>query len=199
MNDLYTLEGEKLAADREKTPWNIYPRPQMVRDSFINLNGWWDFTTTEEGRAPNSFGRKIRVPFPAESLLSGIHEDIPDGSTLWYRRTIRIQPEKGKRVLLHVGAADQKTTLWIHEKRVKLTEGYSKGEYTHEGGYESFTYDITDQLKDEEPRRHVVHTGKRDLAECMARDRLGSLYPESEDRSSSGKRRRTKREVEDQG
>ena len=150
MNDLYTLEGEKLAADREKTPWNIYPRPQMVRDSFINLNGWWDFTTTEEGRAPNSFGRKIRVPFPAESLLSGIHEDIPDGSTLWYRRTIRIQPEKGKRVLLHVGAADQKTTLWIHEKRVKLTEGYSKGEYTHEGGYESFTYDITDQLKDEE-------------------------------------------------
>ena len=149
MKDLYTAEGELLAKDTEKTPWNIYPRPQMARDSFICLNGWWDLAVTSEGHAPTSFGRRIRVPFVPESLLSGIHEDIPDGSTLWYRHSINIIPEQGKRVLLHIGAADQNTILWIDEKRVKLTEGYSTGEYTHIGGYEPFTYDITASLHKE--------------------------------------------------
>ena len=149
MNDLYTLEGEQLIKEDQK-PWDVYPRPQMKRESFINLNGWWDLAVSEEGRMPGAFRQKIRVPFVPESLLSGIHEPVPDGSTLWYRRKIRILPEKGKRVLLHIGAADQRTTLWIGERRVKLTEGYSGGEYTHEGGYEPFTYDITEVLKDEE-------------------------------------------------
>ncbi|MBQ7058743.1 MAG: glycoside hydrolase family 2 [Firmicutes bacterium] len=149
MNDLYTIQGKKLM-EEDGLPWDVYPRPQMRRDSFINLNGWWDLAVSEEGQLPGRFTQRIRVPFVPESLLSGIHTPIADGSTLWYRRKIRILPEEGKRVLLHIGAADQKTTLWIGERRVKLTEGYSSGEYTHEGGYEPFTYDITEALKEEE-------------------------------------------------
>ena len=85
LKDLWTREGELLQASGE-TPWDVYPRPRMVRDSFINLNGWWDFAVTEDVRPPLRFDRKIRVPFVPESLLSGIHEPIRDGSWLWYKR-----------------------------------------------------------------------------------------------------------------
>ena len=67
--DLYTEEGEKLSG----VPWEIYPRPQMRRDSFFNLNGMWDFAMTVRDTQPEQYNQKIRVPFPLQSLLSGIH------------------------------------------------------------------------------------------------------------------------------
>ena len=59
LNDLYTLQGEQL----QDTPWQCYPRPQLKRDSFLNLNGQWDFTVTEKGVFPETFDKKILVPF----------------------------------------------------------------------------------------------------------------------------------------
>ena len=147
LKDLWTVWGEALTQS-DALPWDVYPRPKMVRDSYINLNGWWDFEITQDVRMPIHFSRKIRVPFAPESALSGIHEPVPDGSCLWYRRKVGARLKKGQRLLLHIGAADQETTLWIHQTRVKLISGYAKNEYTYLGGYEPFTFDITAYLED---------------------------------------------------
>ena len=129
--DLYTPEGESLADQ----PWNAYPRPQLRRDSFLNLNGEWDFSAGETAR----FDRKIRVPFPVESLLSGIHEHFPAGCPLWYRRQFSL-PEgfRKARVLLHLGACDQTAEVFLN--------GIPVG--THSGGYHPMTFDITDAHTD---------------------------------------------------
>ena len=100
--DLWTARGRAVT----DTPWQEYPRPALRRDSYLNLNGLWDFAAAAE--PPTSFDRTIRVPFPPESLLSGIHEVFPEETPLWYRRSFRL-PEgfvRG-RVLLHFGAVDQ--------------------------------------------------------------------------------------------
>ena len=141
LNDLYTPSGERLAAQPNATPWDVYPRPQMKRDSYLNLNGWWDFTVTVDGEsAPTEFTESIRVPFCPECLLSGVHRVPADGSHLWYRRTF-VLPEgfKKDRVLLHIGAADQTAWVYVNDRYV--------GE--HSGGYDPFVLDITDVLADE--------------------------------------------------
>ena len=132
--DLYTPEGETLAGQ----PWQTYPRPQLRRDSFFNLNGSWDFAVTQ-GAAPEVYDQKILVPFPPESLLSGIHQVFPHGSLLYYRRTFRLPEGFLKdRVLLHFGAADQVAQVWLN--------GTLLGE--HIGGYEAFSFDITQALEE---------------------------------------------------
>ena len=95
--DLTTKQGEALLASTE-TPWQVYPRPQMRRDSFYNLNGFWQFTaglTETDG---------IRVPFCPESKLSSVKRHFPEGTPLCYRRYFTL-PEgfKKDRVLLHIG------------------------------------------------------------------------------------------------
>ena len=132
--DLYTPEGEKLQGQ----PWNCYPRPMLVRESFLCLNGMWDFAVTESSDIPETFPEQIRVPFPPESLLSGIHR-VPDEKAFLYYRTQFSLPEgfvKG-RVILHFGGVDQIAEVWCN------------GVYTgrHEGGYEAFSFDITDSIR----------------------------------------------------
>ncbi len=124
------------------TPENAlkeYPRPQMVRDEWKNLNGLWDFTVTlGYNTGPSQrFNRKILVPFSVESALSGIKEPITGFQEMKYRRLFNI-PEnwKGKRILLHFEAVDYYTKLWI--------DGKYAGE--HKGGYDAFQFDITDFL-----------------------------------------------------
>lgn len=131
---LYTPEGE-LVGD---IPWSAHPRPQFQRGRWVNLNGWWDFACSERGEAPAVFNRRIRVPFPPQSLLSGIHERITDGTVLFYRRSFP-RPEGAERVLLHIGAADQQAEVWLN--------GICLG--SHAGGYEPFTFDITHVLQGE--------------------------------------------------
>lgn len=124
-----------------------YPRPQMVRDSFINLNGQWEFEIDHSitGKERKFFERdsleqKIIVPFAPESKLSGI-EHLNFMKSVWYRRTFTIPSDwKNGRVLIHFGAVDYLSEVWIN--------GISKGE--HKGGYTPFVYDITEQLKDGE-------------------------------------------------
>ena len=131
---LMTLQGEALLSSNE-TPWNVYPRPQMKRDSFLNLNGLWDFAVGDGG-----YDRQIRVPFCPESILSGIDAHFDEGCSLFYRKKFTLPEgfDRG-RVLLHVGAADQKAEVFLNNVRVGK----------HSGGYESFTLDITGALWEE--------------------------------------------------
>ena len=157
---LYTPEGETLSG----TPWNVYPRPQMVRDSFFCLNGEWEFS------ANGGEWETIRVPFAPESLLSGICRDMGARPRLVYRKRFS-RPEgfDGGRVLLHFGAVDQVAEVWLNQKTVGR----------HEGGYEAFSFDVTDALADENLLEvrvaddlpdHVLPWGKQ------RRDRGGMWY-----------------------
>lgn len=133
--DLYTPEGETLSG----MPWAVYPRPQLRRDSFLCLNGEWEFAATAEETAPEHYSETIRVPFPPESLLSGIHRVFPRNTHLFYRRTFSLPAEFVKeRVLLHFGAVDQKAAVFLN--------GVCLGE--HSGGYQPFSFDITAHLRD---------------------------------------------------
>ena len=134
--DLYTEEGKNLP----EIPWNTYPRPQMKRDSFFCLNGEWDFCTAGTSVIPGFFGEKITVPFPPQSLLSGIPRGIPEKHYLFYKKPFSLPEDfnRGK-VILHFGAVDQYATVWLNGKII--------GE--HEGGYEHFSFDITAVLKNE--------------------------------------------------
>jgi hypothetical protein len=125
------------------TPANAhreYPRPQLVRKGWTNLNGLWDYATTPAEDKPDAsvFTRKILVPFPPESMLSRIHESVPEGHTIWYRRKFETPKNwhLGERVLLHFGASDWRTKVYVNGTEVG----------THQGGYDAFTIDVTDAL-----------------------------------------------------
>jgi len=131
---------------KEVSPQNAhpeYPRPQMVREDWLNLNGLWDYAIRSKDAArPDSFDGQILVPFPIESALSGVMKPVGPENRLWYRRTFTA-PEKWnwsadkKRMLLHFGAVDWDATVWINGKEVG----------NHKGGYDPFTLDITEALK----------------------------------------------------
>jgi hypothetical protein len=134
MNDLYTSHGEQVS----DTPWQVYPRPQLRRDSYLNLNGYWDFAVS--ANIPETYDKTILVPFCPESLLSGIHEHFEDGSYLFYRKVLSLPDGFVKdRVILHIGAADQITEVFVN--------GQSVG--SHVGGYDAFSFDITKYLQAE--------------------------------------------------
>jgi len=116
-----------------------YPRPQMVREKWLNLNGLWEFAIRpKDERQPASFDGQILVPFPVESALSGVMKAVGEENRVWYRRTFEIPNEwAGQRVLLNFGAVDWEATVWVNGKLVG----------THRGGYDPFTFDITSALK----------------------------------------------------
>src|SRR5579862_4394462 len=98
---------------REVSPQNDhpeYPRPQMVRKEWLNLNGVWGFEITTNDAQPTVFPTEILVPFPVESALSGVMKAVSEKDRLWYRRTFDIpRGWIGRRVLLHFGAVDFET------------------------------------------------------------------------------------------
>jgi beta-galactosidase/beta-glucuronidase len=114
-----------------------YPRPQFVRSEWLNLNGLWDLAITAKGAKPDSYTNQILVPYPIESALSGMMRPVSENDRLWYRRNFDI-PRKwlGRRVLLHFGAVDFEATVWVNGKRLGQ----------HRGGYDGFSFDITDAL-----------------------------------------------------
>ena len=115
-----------------------YPRPQLVRDQWQSLNGLWDLSIeSKDSPQPDRFSRKILVPFPIESALSGVMEEVGKEKRGWYRRTFDApKREDGKRVILHFGAVDWESEVWVNGRRL--------GE--HRGGYDPFSFDITDAL-----------------------------------------------------
>ncbi|MET8116339.1 AbfB domain-containing protein [Streptomyces prasinus] len=121
------------------TPLPEYPRPQLTRPDWANLNGIWDFavTSADAGR-PASFPQQIRVPFVAESALSGIQRRITQNDKLWYKRTFTVPSGwDGRRVQLHFGASDWRTTVWVNDRQAGAP---------HSGGFDAFSHDITDLL-----------------------------------------------------
>jgi hypothetical protein len=114
-----------------------YPRPQLVRDAWLNLNGPWDYALTDpDAEEPSDYLGEILVPFPLESQLSGVTVALGD-RRLWYRRTIELPPAwSGQRILLHFGAVDWDATFWVNGREIGR----------HRGGYDPFWFDITDAL-----------------------------------------------------
>ena len=140
---LTTPWGERLDESRILTE---YPRPQMRRDSYLNLNGRWEYAITGSDEPPQSWDGTILVPFSPESALSGVGRTLEPGQTLWYRRELTVPegflPRDG-RLLLHFGAVDQEAAVYLN--------GVLLGR--HMGGYNAFTLDATDALG---PRNTLV-------------------------------------------
>ncbi len=126
---------------KEVSPHKVhpeYPRPQMVRKDWLNLNGLWDLAVTGKMAARANFQERILVPFPIESALSGIGRPVSENDRLWYRRTFTLPPQwQGRRILLHFGAVDFDTTVLVNGRKV----GH------HRGGYDAFSFDITDDVR----------------------------------------------------
>ncbi len=116
-----------------------YPRPQMVRSEWMNLNGLWEYAITDATAvAPVDYQGKILVPFPVESALSGVMKKLQPNQILWYHRSIKLpRTWKDHRILLHFGSVDWQTSVYLNGKMI--TE--------HKGGYDPFSIDITDELK----------------------------------------------------
>jgi hypothetical protein len=128
---LLTPWGEALT---EAPAWPEYPRPQLVRDGWTNLNGRWQYAIRPRASpAPSAWDGEIRVPFCVESALSGVARRVDPGERLWYRRNFRVDAA-GQRVLLHFGAVDHHAAIFVNDAYVA----------SHEGGFDAFTIDITD-------------------------------------------------------
>lgn len=148
-----TVWGEHLDYD---LPLNDYPRPQLRRDAWQNLNGPWEYAfatgvSLDLDDAPAVFDGTITVPFSPESVLSGVERQLQPGETLWYSRVVHVsEPAQdlgsGARLLLHFGAVDQRCRVYVN--------GRLAG--SHAGGYWPFTLDITDDIGSDSEARLVV-------------------------------------------
>jgi beta-galactosidase/beta-glucuronidase len=122
----------------EPIPWPEYPRPQMVRSTWTNLNGWWDYAIAPkevaDTKSPGFWQGKILVPFPLESALSDVGKPLLPEQRLWYRRQFDspyLQP--GERLLLHFEAVDYECSVWLNGELLG----------SHCGGYLPFNFDVT--------------------------------------------------------
>ncbi|MBQ7907590.1 MAG: glycoside hydrolase family 2 [Clostridia bacterium] len=127
---LLTTQGESIKGNE----YDLYPRPQLKRDSFLSLNGRWTLCACGEER-------EILVPYPPESILSGVNRVFPDGTPLTYQKSFTLPDGfKRDRVIINFGAVDGSCDLYVNGKMV----GFNVG------GYYSFSFDITDYLKEGE-------------------------------------------------
>ena len=147
------VEGDMVTRwAKEVSPTNAlpeYPRPVMRRERWKNLNGLWEFAIRPKSQAtrPDKFDDHILVPFCVESALSGIKKKVVETDMLWYRHTFDVPGAwAGQRILLHFGAVDWETTVWVNGHEATH----------HRGGYDPFSVDITDMLKKTGPQEIVV-------------------------------------------
>ena len=133
---MLTPWGEAL--DREH-PLPEYPRPQLRRNSYLNLNGIWEYAITKTAEKPAAMQGEIVVPFSPETPLSGVGHILQPDEYLWYRRSVTL-PEgffRGGRLLLHFGAVDQRCTVWVNGRKAG----------SHTGGYLPFALDVTELIE----------------------------------------------------
>ncbi|MEM7392382.1 MAG: sugar-binding domain-containing protein [Verrucomicrobiota bacterium] len=136
VSDLVTKWGASVTPENA---WTEYPRPQLKRDSWTNLNGEWDYSITPIAikKAPSDWSGKILVPFSLESRLSGVQRLLDVGEALWYRRSFKAKKTQGKRLMLNFEAVDYRCEVFVN--------GRSVG--THTGGNTPFSFEITDTIK----------------------------------------------------
>lgn len=145
--------GEKVTPENA---WQEYPRPQMRRDNWTNLNGRWDYAVTPKARknTPEKWDGKILVPFAIEAPLSGVERRITPDDALWYRRSVAVEKKEGKRFLLNFEAVDYQSTVWVNGREVG----------SNTGGNLPFSFDATEALKDGENELVVRVTDATDTA-----------------------------------
>jgi len=137
--------------DAQITPDHVlseYPRPQMARPDWLNLNGTWNYAVTaKDDPMPTAFPSQILVPFPYESLLSGVTKMIGGDQRIWYRREFTVPDAwAGKRILLNFGAVSYDASVYLNGKKVG----------SHTGDYDGFSVDLTDALKPSSPQELIV-------------------------------------------
>src|SRR5665647_1987183 len=155
---LQTFAQWKPAGDKIKTSWaekidvkNVlpeYPRPIMERAEWVNLNGLWDYAILKAGLAePSKFDGQILVPFAVESSLSGVQKTVGDENEVWYKRNFTVPSKwKNNKILLHFGAVDWKSEIWLNDIKIG----------SHTGGYAPFTFDIQPFLNKTGDQKLVV-------------------------------------------
>ncbi|MCM0718456.1 beta-galactosidase [Parabacteroides sp. W1-Q-101] len=148
----------KPAGDKIKTKWaeqidpqNVlpeYPRPQLERTDWVNLNGEWEYAIKPKGEVePNSFDGNILVPFAVESSLSGVQKEVGENNELWYKRSFTVPANwKNKDVVLNFGAVDWKADVFINDILIG----------SHQGGFTPFSFNITPYLTGKSNQKLVV-------------------------------------------
>ena len=137
-NAQWSAQGNKIKTQwaAQVSPNNIsteYPRPIMQRNRWQSLDGLWNYSIRQRGAANmgNADG-KILVPFAVESSLSGVQKELGSKNELWYKRTFKVPSNwKGKNILLHFGAVDWKTEIFLNDIKIG----------THKGGFTPFCFD----------------------------------------------------------
>lgn len=157
LTPLSTVWGEQL--DTENV-LQEYPRPKMERDSYINLNGYWNYAFTSSTDFPVQYEGQILVPFSPEASLSGLNRQLQPDEYLWYETILPLQntPAKNMRLLLHFGAVDYDTEVFVNSQSV----------VSHQGGYLPFEVDITDYVQ-ESDNRLVIRVQDTTELESQAR------------------------------
>ena len=148
----------KPAGDKIKTKWaeqinpqNVlpeYPRPQLERTDWVNLNGEWEYSIKPKGEVePNSFDGNILVPFAVESSLSGVQKEVGENNELWYKRSFAVPANwKNKDVVLNFGAVDWKADVFVNDILIG----------SHQGGFTPFSFNITPYLTGKSNQKLVV-------------------------------------------
>lgn len=150
---LMTIWGEHFNADKVLEE---YPRPQLVRDNYTILNGKYKYAFTKSSRMPEKYDGEILVPFSPETVMSGVGRQLQPNEFLWYERNIELnETPKDKRIILHIGACDERCRVYVNGAQV----GH------HSGGYQAFSFDITS----------YVGLGDNKLQICV-RDRSDTSY-----------------------
>ncbi len=141
----WSPQGDKIKTKWAETVtpenvWQSYPRPQLKRSEWMNLNGLWNYAVTDMkvSKKEVQYDGEILVPFAIESSLSGVQRTFLPSDKLWYSREFTVQPSwKGKQIILHFGAVDYECNVWINGKLIG----------SHKGGNNPFSFDITKYLK----------------------------------------------------
>ncbi|QDV51968.1 glycoside hydrolase family 2 protein [Gimesia fumaroli] len=148
---LITKWGEKVTPENA---WTEYPRPQLVRDNWKNLNGHWDYAITaiDQKKIPQDWTGKILVPFCLESKLGGVQRLLTPSEALWYRRTFAAPQSTNRRMLLNFEAVDYFCDVFVNRKFVG----------SHKGGNTPFSFDVTEQIR---PGQNSVIVRVKDATE----------------------------------
>ncbi len=154
-NDLWQIPNNSLLTKWAKdvdpeNAWSAYPRPQLQRKEWLSLNGLWDYAIMDGTNEPEVIDHgKILVPFPVESALSGVQKTVKPSETLWYRSTFEVPKNwQDQNIILNFGAVDWSMSCWINGKEAG----------SHKGGFDAFSFDITEFLREGENEIKVAVT-----------------------------------------